>query len=275
MRPESDSADRDPGFRVAGHFGEFLQGRLGPEGPVALVTVPCAGVGVTARRVGEAGALRQSVPVVDGEVAARFLSALGLPVGGYALEAEAPAGLGFGMSTAGLVALARAGGATGDIAAACRLAEGASDPLMLKCPAAALWAPREGRVLEEMPEPPACEIVGGARPGQLWTDPADMAFPDIAHLVDQWRQACSAADLESAARLATRSATRTTALRGPADDPTPELAARLGALGWLRAHTGTLRGLIFAPGTVPSGVETALAEAGLSRILRFQAGRAS
>ena len=27
--------------RVAGHFGEFLQGRLGAEGPVALVTLPC------------------------------------------------------------------------------------------------------------------------------------------------------------------------------------------------------------------------------------------
>ncbi|BAJ82867.1 BluE protein (plasmid) [Acidiphilium multivorum AIU301] len=27
---------------VLGHFGEFLQGRIGPGGPVALVTVPCA-----------------------------------------------------------------------------------------------------------------------------------------------------------------------------------------------------------------------------------------
>ena len=26
---------------VAGHFGEWLQGRLGPDGPVALVTLPC------------------------------------------------------------------------------------------------------------------------------------------------------------------------------------------------------------------------------------------
>jgi len=27
--------------RISGHFGELLQGRLGPQGPVALITLPC------------------------------------------------------------------------------------------------------------------------------------------------------------------------------------------------------------------------------------------
>ncbi len=26
---------------IAGHLGEFVQGRLGPDGPVALLTLPC------------------------------------------------------------------------------------------------------------------------------------------------------------------------------------------------------------------------------------------
>ncbi|TCP38104.1 hypothetical protein EV662_12129, partial [Rhodovulum marinum] len=33
---------------VAGHFGEFLQGRLGPDGPVVLVTLPCPALAVRA-----------------------------------------------------------------------------------------------------------------------------------------------------------------------------------------------------------------------------------
>ena len=34
------SADRSIEVTVHGHFGELLQGRLGPGGPVALVTLP-------------------------------------------------------------------------------------------------------------------------------------------------------------------------------------------------------------------------------------------
>lgn len=34
--------------RVAGHFGELVQGRLGPDGPVALITLPCPALTVQA-----------------------------------------------------------------------------------------------------------------------------------------------------------------------------------------------------------------------------------
>jgi hypothetical protein len=37
------------GLRVSGHFGELMQGRLGPRGPVALITLPCARLGLHAR----------------------------------------------------------------------------------------------------------------------------------------------------------------------------------------------------------------------------------
>jgi hypothetical protein len=61
-------------------------------------------------------------------------------------------------------------------------------------------------------------------------------------------------------------------MRGPAGDPTPGLARDLGALGWLRAHTGAARGLIFAPGTVPRGAHDALRAAGLRALVRFRGG---
>jgi hypothetical protein len=51
-----------------------------------------------------------------------------------------------------------------------------------------------------------------------------------------------------------------------------ELARDLGALGHTRAYTGAARALVFAPGTVPEGIEVALSEAGLTGVLRFVTG---
>ena len=62
----------------------------------------------------------------------------------------------------------------------------------------------------------------------------------------------------------------TLALRGPLDDPTAALAQRLGAKGFLIAHTGSARGLIFARGAIPAaGIDT-LRKAGLSRPFLFR-----
>ena len=50
---------REPGFcmilpathRVAGHFGELIQGRLGTAGPVVLISLPCPALTVTATAI--------------------------------------------------------------------------------------------------------------------------------------------------------------------------------------------------------------------------------
>lgn len=89
-------------------------------------------------------------------------------------------------------------------------------------------------------------------------------------LIGAW---AAAPDLREAARLSSLSAERCTTLRGPADDPTPAFAARLGALGWARAHTGSARALIYPPGGVPDGAEAALRAAGYTHVLRFETGR--
>ena len=257
---------------VAGHFGEWLQGRLGRDGPVALVTLACPVRGV------RAAVARDPALVVEGgaglltpERCARLLAALDLPAQGRVLlRADLPPGGGAGMSTAALVAVARAAGAAEQgIAQACHAVEGATDPLMRDAPDAVLWAPREAAPLRALARPPAAEVVGGLYGPPQWTDPADADFPDISDLVARWAAGGTLARL---ARLATASAERTTVLRGPADDPTPALAARLGALGHARAHTGPARALIFPPGAVPPGAEAALAAAGFAHVLRFRTG---
>ena len=263
--------------RVTGHFGEWLQGRLGPCGPVALITLPCPALHVTAEKLAE-GEFRLCQPepqLLPESRARKFFASLGLPCEGhYRLSANMPAGGGAGSSTAALLALARAAGhGRQGLATACVAAEGASDPLMLPSPDAVLWAPREGRVLTALTAPPAFEIIGGFLGPPEWTDPEDLHFPDITDLVDAWISADG--DRAELARIASLSAARTTALRGPTGDPMPALADRLGALGHVRAHTGSARGLIFAPGAVPKGAEAALANAGLGNVLRFRTGQQS
>ncbi len=255
---------------VAGHFGEWLQGRLGPAGPVALVTMRCE-----ALRVHVAPGC--SVPPFEPARMAAFRAALGLDAGDWpALRHDMPLGAGAGGSTASLVAYARALGFRGPpetLARACLAVEGASDPLMLDAPDRVLWASREARVLRVLAPPPAATIVGGFWGAPVPTDPGDDAFADIADLAEAWAEATRAGDLAGAARVATASAARCTALRGGAD-PMQDLARDLGALGVVRAHTGSARGLIFPRHGAPDLARERLADAGLTGILAFDTGGA-
>jgi uncharacterized protein involved in propanediol utilization len=254
---------------VAGHFGEWLQGRLGPDGPVALVTLPCPALTVRAAK-----AAAKVGPGIFGAGQLRaFLDRLGLPGDPQpAIHCAMPPGAGSGASTAALVAIARWAGFDGApdvLARACLAIEGATDPLMWQAPDRLLWASREARILRWMTAPPRCEILGGYWGPPMRTDPADTVFADISDLVETWADAVAKGDLVRAARVATLSSAR--CQRGTAD-PMADLARDLGALGHLRAHTGSARGLVFAPGSLPPHGRTALAEAGLTGVLSFQAG---
>lgn len=257
---------RDQPRFVAGHFGELLQGRLGPNGPLGLVTLPCAAFRVS---TGLGPHCARPPPcVLD-----RFSKALGIALSAPPLSAAVAPGLGTGSSTAALVLLARLAGWQGSpavLARACLAAEGATDPLMYPDPDVLLWASRTATPLARLPAPPRFEVVGGFWGAPARTDPQDLRFPDIRDLIDAWHKAPPLARM---AALATESAARTTALRGPQDDPTAPLARALGALGWHRAHTGAARGLIFAPGTAPPNAASALCEAGYHGVVRFETGR--
>ncbi|SEM91521.1 threonine kinase [Loktanella fryxellensis] len=257
---------------VAGHFGEWLQGRAGPDGAVALVTLACPVRGVAVAWCDDLTmTLSDPAGLIGADRAARFLTTLGLPARGtVTVTPDLPPGSGAGMSTAALVALARAAGAAEDrIAAACLAVEGAVDPLMLDAPDAVLWASRRAVALTALPPPPRAEIIGGLWGAAERTDPADDAFAAVDDLIATWSRG---PDLPGAARIASLSAARSTALRGPVGDPTATLAVRLGALGWARAHTGPARALIYAPEQVPEGVEAALRETGYTHVLRFATG---
>lgn len=259
---------------VAGHFGELLQGRIGAEGPLALITLPCPALKAEVWRSPGAFALEQpEAPVLTPEAAAVFLRLLGLRVEGrFLLRLEAPPGGGAGASTAARVALAHAAGVFDPerIAAACLASEGATDPLMFAAPERRLWASRRGEALAALPPLAALEAVGGFFGPPRRTDPQDLDFPDVADLAAAWPQACASA--EGAARLASESAARSLARRGPCGDPTADLAREAGALGWAMAHTGSARALLFRPGEAPPGLESRLAEAGFAAPLRFRCG---
>lgn len=263
-----------PANRVTGHFGEWLQGLLGPDGPVVLVTLPCETLGASISLVRAEGRRPDlpsllSLPVVDA-----FLHALDVdpPEADIEVIADTRPGAGTGMSTAMLLALARAMGIEASpeaLANACLEAEGAVDPLMMDRPETLLWASREAQSVRSMPQPPAFEVVGGFLGPPIQTVPDDSRFADISDLVPNWIAAGEAGARVELARIATDSAERTTALRGPAEDRTESLAQDLDALGWCRAHTGSARGILFEPGHVPAGAEDRLRAEGYADVLRF------
>ena len=260
---------------VPGHFGEWLQGRLGPQGPVALLTLPCPALRVTA-----GPETRPTPPPPFNSVQLdSFFRALGVPrpKPWPLLVRDMPLGAGAGASTATLMALAQAAGFDGPaevLAKACIDIEGASDPLMLPAPDQVLWASREGRVLAELPAPPACDILGGFWGAPERTNPEDEAFDDITDLVELWKVAAGNGDLAECAMLAAASAQRCSQRRSDARDPTSELARALGALGHVRAHTGSARGLIFPRGAMPAKAPDLMSAAGLHSVFRFRAGAA-
>lgn len=265
-------------IRVAGHFGELMQGRIGPDGPVALISLPCPALGVVARhRLGAGLSINDAGKgIISPDRAQDFLRRLDLTLSGrITLQAEMPVGGGAGASTAALVALARLAGYQGapqTLADACIASEGASDPLMFARPERMLWASRVGQRLADLPPLPRFEVIGGFYGPPRRTDANDSAFPDITALIPQWIAAAEARDLAKLAALASRSADRTLKLRQSQPDPTPSLARHLGALGYVIAHTGSACGLIFAPGSVATEARSALREAGFSGVVQFLAG---
>lgn len=247
---------------IRGHFGEYVQGRLGPDGPLCLITVPCPETGLRAElRCGDRS---------PADPHAGFLMSLGLAGQGEVIVSPlSPPGAGTGISTASLIAAALLHGWQGSssrLMAACVAEEGASDPLAFRHPERLLWASREGRILQRLPALPVHDIVGGYFGMPRSTDPADVDFPDVSDIVADWERADR---LHIFAELASESARRCLRMRGPADDPTEGLARDLGATGFLVAHTGSARGLIFPKGEVPSGAALALEAGGLTRVMQF------
>ena len=265
--------------RVAGHFGELVQGRLGRGGPVALVTLPCPALVTEVRFRPAPGPLETAAPDSAKLTAAAGLAlrAMASPGWGGRLDlrrASRPGG-GAGQSTADALgavrAVARAFGrrpSAEEEARLCLAAEGAVDPLMHD--GAVLFASREARVVRRLGSLPPLRVVGGfAGPG-VPTDPGDDGFPDMRAVFERLGRAVAAGDLDGLAAAA-----RASAEANQARNPNPAWAEvlragrRSGALGPVVAHTGSAIGLLLAADMPAGPVARALSGIGLEDVISF------
>lgn len=265
---------------VAGHFGEILQGRLGPDGPVALVTLPCP---VFVTRVsyvpGPAPLVASDAVSAKALAAARALLAeLGREAAGGRLQIRRPVppGLGAGSSTAETLGAIRAVAAAHGLrltaeqeARLCLAAEGAVDPLMHD--GTVLFASRQGRVLRRMAPLPPLAVVGGFAGPPRPTDPRDSRFAGLGRRVEALERALAAGDVGGVAAMAEASAADNQRLRSnPAWEAVGRVGAGTGALGRVVSHSGAAIGLLYdAP---PEGVAGRLTAAGVGRVTEWRLG---
>ncbi len=260
---------------IQSHCGELLQGRLGPDGPVALVSLPAPPLTVTVtRQRGGAFGLHQPQgrSLCPKRISQLFKALRVTQQGRFTLHRQMESGAGCGSSTAALLALARAAGSDLPPQAMARVLwqiEGASDPLMFDAPERLLWASREGRVLARLPAVPKMRVIAGLAGEPQRTDPTDMNFADIADLVAEWQRG---ADAGHFAQLSTRCAIRHLSHRGITGDRTEALAQNADALGFAIAYTGSARALLLPWNHDAQALTPMLRAAGWRRICDFPLG---
>lgn len=264
--------------RITGHFGELIQGRMGVDGPVSVLSLPCPVLTTTVRYTPGAAPLTCDAPDSAKAIAAgrAVLRALGQgPTGSLRIDRPAPVCVGAGSSTADILgtvrAVATAFGTRFDPdreADFCLQAEGASDPLMYDAPV--LFASRQGRVLRRLPPLPSCRIVGiFAGPGQI-TTAAESNFPDMANVFDAAEHALDCGDLSALAALAQQSATANqTQNPNPAWQAMQDIGRNHGGLGTVAAHTGSAIGVILRPSQDTGSVTQVVASLGFGDPLVF------
>lgn len=276
--PRPSVNEKPTSARVAGHFGELVQGRMGPDGPVVLVTLPCPVLETRVRFTPGPRPLR--VPGTEttqvAELARAVLAEWAPGVGGL-IEIDRPAspGAGAGSSTAELLACLRALAAwcgivltPEDEAARCHAIEGAVDPLMYR--GNRLFASRAPAVVEDLPALPPLQVVGGFAGHGQRTNPNDQAFPDISEALDLLRDGLATGNHEMVADAARRSAELNQS-RNPNPAWATVLAAgeAMDALGPVVSHTGSAIGMILPPEADPAPAMEALSTSGLSQVLTF------
>lgn len=268
---------------VNGHMGELLQGRIGQNGPVALVTLPIPRPVVRVSLVSNGGFavhFANGARTVSGQQMAGLIRRLtgAAPLGQWVVQSLIPPGSGSGTSTATLLGVSEIlGAATRNPAKLAEMLvaiEGASDPLMFPAPERILWASRLGKSLAILPILPRTHVVAGLAGTGTRTDPKDEKFADISDLIAPWASACEAKNRAEIGRLTTISAERNITLRGGASlEPLLKIAQRHGAIGVSAAHTGSARAILFSPGNGnPEAAARDMILANMRKIVQFSAG---
>jgi len=265
--------------RIAGHFGELAQGLAGPEGPVALITLPCPVLVTQVSYLPRRGELGSAEPVSRKArcAAAATLARLGKPEWGgeLVIRRACPPGLGAGTSTAEALGAVRAVAmafgtrfAPDDEAALCLAAEGAVDPLMHE--GTILFASRRGRILRHLSPIPRIAVIGGFAGYGRTTDPADNAFPPMQDVFASIASALRTGDVMALGEACSQSA-RANQTRNPnmAWEAVQDVAKDVGAAGICVAHTGSAIALLFTPKTDLASIEPLLLSAGLQEIVSW------
>ena len=178
---------------VNGHFGEFIQGKLGVNEPLVLVTIPSRfyKVQVTYTK-GSFEVVQNGTSFYNRTVVSELANLANARLNGrITICLSMPEACGLGSSTATRVGILRAirpSISVNSIVSICLKHERASDPIMYKSPERLLWAPREGKIIEKLPRLPKISCVGGLFGLPLKTNPLDNNFPIIKDLVDMWKQ---------------------------------------------------------------------------------------
>lgn len=258
---------------IHSHHGEIVQGLFySSDGTVehGLVTLPCS---LYRTRVRFRPLRSGPLTVLPGErprslAAARLaLDALGRTGWGGAvlIDSNVPLRWGCGSSTTDVLATIRAVAAAFDtvlapewIAGLAVAAETASDSLMFGPGRAVLFAQRRGRVLLDLGGPlPAVRVLGFNTEGERGVE--TLTLPPVPYsaweieayrpILGLLRRAVGEQDPELLGRVATASTVLMQRHRPKRHMPELlRLAAEVGALGVQVAHSGTVAGLLFAPG---------------------------
>lgn len=236
--------------RITGHLGELLQGRIGPSGPVALITLPAPGLWVEATCLPGPFQLHQpDSKVISRSFFRSLCRALKRPLTGrWLIRAHMPVAAGAGSSTAALLAISkilRPDLSRQELEKTCLSIEHASDPLLAPAPERMLWASREARVIQVLPAPPPMQVIGGFTSGFEITNAQDNNFPDIQDLIEMWPTTCH--DISDLGRLISESARRRMAQLGRNFNELEAIASNFDAAAISIAHTGTARAFIFPP----------------------------
>lgn len=263
LTPRSDQRPRGIGVSSTfGTFGELVQGR-DEQGVDFLVTLPISRWS-TATFVADPDLRDIRVQPTHKHKALRVACAVvagcGYPGGGrLVLESTIPEGKGLASSSADLVATARAvGGALGVAMVPARIEEclrgiEPSDGVMYD--AVAVFNHRQVRLRRLLGSLPPMTVVGLDEGGVVDTvafnrdkEPYPVDAPrEQAALLVELERAVRAGDLRAVGRAATRSAELNQSLLPKRHLPALcEAAARLGALGVVIAHSGTVAGLLIA-----------------------------
>lgn len=258
--------------RARAHHGELLQGVF-PDGSGrnvrALVTLPFRGRGSEAAF--EPSVRGRTITVVPSwrtkALAAAGIACLrltGRPVGGVlTIRSDVPPGMGLGSSTSDVTAAVRAVADSvgvhvtdGQVADMAATAEGATDSTMIDTHPV-LFAQREGRVLEYLPDLPPLLVVG------CNTDTDGDGVDTVAHPVARYsatetavfrrllhdlRAALHRGDAEAVAQVADHSGRiNERFLPKQGISRIRKIAESTGGLGVQVAHSGTVVGVIFDP----------------------------